>query len=173
MAEPTINELMSTYAEEAVQFAESTFGVVLDYSTGSVEQVEIIAEQLYDSRPKGFWNRLFKRGPSEDEVQTVCKMLGGYIGEVFRRAKGGEWAMHEELSAVGLKRNDSWIFPPDKVHKRLTVGADENLWVYFRIVLAEPWGKKAKAAAEPASAPESEPVLERATPAPSVGAVEA
>ena len=142
MAEPDIDEVMTAYAADAVVFAKTNFDLTLDFSEESVEKLETIAETLYQSRPKGFWSKLFRTGPSSDDVQTVCKMLGGYLGEVLRRRKGGAWALHEELNVVGLRRGESWLFPPDKVHRRLTYGDDENLWIYFRIVLAEPWEKK-------------------------------
>lgn len=137
MSEPTINDMMSAYAEDAVDFASSNFGVSLDYSQESIKEVELIAERLCQSRPKGFIGRLFKQGPSDEEINTVCKMLGGYVGEVFRRYKGGEWAINQEFSAIGIHQNDTWIFPPAKVHKRLTNGSEDNLWSYFRVLSDE------------------------------------
>ena len=141
MSSLTINDMMSAYAEDAVDFARQRFRVSLDYSHASVEQVESIADQLFQSRPKGVVGKLFKKAPSEEELQTVCKMLGGYIGEVLRRTKGGEWAINQEFSAIGIQRDESWVFPPAKVHKRLTNGSEDNLWSYFRVLLDEPWVK--------------------------------
>ena len=130
--------MMSAYAADAVDFARQRFSVSLDYSHASVEQVESIAEKLFQAQPKGFIGKLFKKAPSEQELQTVCKMLGGYIGEVLRRSKGGEWALNQEFSAIGIQSGESWLFPPAKVHKRLTNGSEDNLWSYFRMVLEEP-----------------------------------
>jgi hypothetical protein len=141
MSSPTINDVMSAYAEDAVDFARLRFHVTLDYSLSSVEQVESIAEQLYQSRPKGIIGKLFKKAPSEEELQTVYKMLGGYIGEVLRRNKGGEWAINQEFSAIGIQCGELWVFPPAKVHKRLANGSEDNLWSYFRVVIDEPWVK--------------------------------
>lgn len=133
--------MMSAYAEDAVDFARQKFDASLDYSQASVEHVESIANQLFQARPKGIFGRLFKKGPSEEEIQIVCKMLGGYIGEVLRRSKGGEWAINQEFSAIGIQCGELWVFPPAKVHKRLTNGSEDNLWSYFRVVLEEPWVK--------------------------------
>jgi hypothetical protein len=135
MATPTIGDMMIAYAEDAVNFAHHNFGISLDYSNESIRQIEAIAEKLVQARPKGIVGKLLRRAPSEDEVQKVCKMLGGYIGEVHRRAKGGEWALNQEHQALGLRRADSWIFPTAKVHKRLSNGAEDNLWVYFNVLL--------------------------------------
>ena len=139
MPTPTINDMMSAYAEDAVDFARRNFGITLDYTTESVRKVEAIAETLVQARPKNFVSRLFRKSPSEEELQTVCKMLGGYIGEIYRRAKGGEWAVNEEFQALGVQQGENWIFPPSKVNKRLTNGAEDNLWSYFSVLLAEPW----------------------------------
>ena len=143
MSEPTINDMMSAYAKDAVDFASNNFGVALDYSQESIKEVELVAERLYQSRPKGFVGKLFKRGPSDEEVQTVCKMLGGYIGEVLRKSKQGEWEINQEFSAIGIQRGDSWIFLPAKVHKRLTNGSEDNLWSYFRVLSDESWNENA------------------------------
>lgn len=142
MTTPPINDMMSAYAEDAVDFARQRFDIRLDYSHASVEYVEAIAAKLFQERPKGFVGKLFRKGPSDEEVQTVCKMLGGYMGEVLRRSKGGEWAINQEFSAIGLKNGETWLFPPAKVYKRLTNGAEDNLWSYFRVVLEQleqPW----------------------------------
>lgn len=139
MTAPTINDMMAVYAEDAVEFARKNFGVSLDYSNDSVRQVETMAETLVQARPKNFVSKLFRKSPSEEEVQTVCKMLGGYIGEVYRRAKGGDWGINEQFQALGVHQGENWIFPPAKVHKRLTNGAEDNLWSYFSVLLTQPW----------------------------------
>jgi hypothetical protein len=141
MTNPTINEMMSAYAEDALDFARNNFGVSLDYTNESVRQVEAMAEALVEARPKNFISKLFRKGPSDEEVQTVCKMLGGYIGEVYRRSKGGDWGINEQFQALGVFQGENWIFPPSKVHKRLTNGPEDNLWSYFSVLLSEPWEK--------------------------------
>jgi len=144
MASPTINDMMSAYSEDAVDLAKQKFGVALDFSNASIEKVEEIADQLYRSRPRGFLAKLVRKGPSESDVEQICKMLGGYIGEVFRRTKGGNWAIHPDINVLGVHRGDDWIFPPSKVHKRLNHGSEDNLWSYFRVVLDAPWERKSE-----------------------------
>lgn len=139
MATPTVNDMMAAYAEDAVDYAKQQFGIQLDGSRESVEKIEAMADTLFQSIPRSRLGRLFKKGPSDEEIDTMCKMFGGYIGEVFRRAKGGDWAVNQEFSAIGIQQGESWIFPPAKVHKRLTNGGEDNLWSYFRIVVEEPW----------------------------------
>lgn len=134
MATTTINDMMSAYAEDAVDFARANFGIELDFSTASVEHVESIADRLYQSRPKGFLSKIFRKGPSDEEIQQLCKMLGGYVGEIYRRVKGGDWAINQEFQAIGVLVGESWVFPPAKVHKRLMNGPEDNLLSYFRVI---------------------------------------
>jgi hypothetical protein len=137
MDSPSLNETMLAYAEDAVAFASQQFGITLDYSHDSIQQTEKIAEAMFKTIPSGFLGKLFQRGPSEEELDQFCKMLGGYIGEVYRRNRGGDWAINEEFSAVGIQRGESWIFPPSKVYKRLTNGKEDDLWFYFQVMLKQ------------------------------------
>ena len=90
MPEPTLNDVMAAYAQDAVDFARNNFNVELDYTNQSIERVEGIAARLYDAKPKGFLAKVFRKGPTDEQVQGICKALGGYIGEVYRRSKGGD-----------------------------------------------------------------------------------
>lgn len=139
MEEPTISDMMEAYSLDAIDFARENFQEQLDYSESSIEQVEQIAAKLYDDIPKGFFSRLLKKGPSEEEIELVSKMLGGYIGEVFIRSQGGEWKYHEQFSTFALNKGDSWLFPVSKVYKRLTNGEEDNLSSFYRIAKKQPW----------------------------------
>ena len=139
MISPTISDMMAAYAEDAVDSARQRFDISLDYSHARVELVESIADERFQSRPKGLVGKLFRKSPSEEEIQTLCKMLGGYIGEVLRRNKGGNWAVNQEYSTSGIRNGDTWLLPPAKVRKRLTNGAEDDLWSYFRAVVDQPW----------------------------------
>jgi hypothetical protein len=134
MTETTINDMMFAYAEDAVDFAHTNFGIELDFTRSSLEHVEHIAGQLYQTRPKGILSKVFHKGPSEEEIQQVCKMLGGYIGEIYRKVKGGDWAINQEFQAIGILFGESWVFPPSKVNKRLTNGSEDNLVSYFQVI---------------------------------------
>ena len=131
MTEPSPNEIMAAYAANAVNFAQSNFGISLDFTVESMERVEALANRLFHTRPKGFIAGLFRRQPSDNDVQDVCKMLGSYIGEVYRRNKGGAWQINQDHQAIGLLDGETWIFPLAKVLKRITNGKKDDLKVYF------------------------------------------
>lgn len=135
MTEPSPNEIMAAYAANAVNFAQSNFGISLDYTVESIGQVEALANRLFYTRPKGFIAKLFRKEPSDNDIQNVCKMLGSYIGEVYRQSKGGEWQINEEYQAIGLLDGETWIFPLAKVLKRITNGKKDDLTLYFAEIM--------------------------------------
>ncbi|MFM8341268.1 MAG: hypothetical protein ACKN9F_03510 [Methylomonas sp.] len=135
MTDPNPNEIMAAYAANAVNFAHSNFGISLDFTVGSIEQVEALANRLFHTRPQGVIAKFFRKEPSDNDVQNVCKMLGSYIGEVYRQNKGGEWQINHEHQAIGLLDGETWIFPLAKVLKRITNGKKDDLSLYFAEIL--------------------------------------
>lgn len=137
---PTVADMMTAYAQDAVDHAKAQ-GVALDYSVDSLREVEAILAQLEAAMPKGFVARVLRRGPSREDIWTMAKMYGGYVGEVLRRAGGGEWVMDATFSppvpVPCLRRGEQVISPPAKVHKRITNGAEENVSHYAKVLLAE------------------------------------
>ena len=138
MSEPTLKDMMAAYAEDAVDYATKSGGKVLDYSPESIAIVEDLAATLHKALPKGFFGKLFARGPSPAQLETMCKVLGGYVGEVIRRERGGEWSVNEELNALGLQLGpETWAFPVAKVHRRLINGSEDNLESFYRVMMTD------------------------------------
>ena len=138
MGELTVNDMIEAYTLDAIDFAKANFDIDLDRSESSVKSIEEIASRLYATIPQSTLGRLFRRGPSQEKVDLACKMLGGYVGEVLRAQFGGEWSFNREIQpgnlVIELKIGETQIFPPAKVHKRLTNGDEDNLWAYFRVM---------------------------------------
>ena len=91
MEHETIGEMMQEYAERAVELARD-FDVQLDFSESSVQGLERILAQLHEE------HRAFTAGRNpgeavEEQMVMMCKLWGGYFGEVVRRRWGGDWAM--------------------------------------------------------------------------------
>lgn len=133
-------DMVQAYAKDAIEFARERFQVELDLTPGSIEHVERILAKLYDQRPRGF-KRLLSKGPSAEEIASMAKMFGSYVGEVIRREHGGEWSTASNAfpgqSIMTLHAGGLDIFPPAKVHKRLTNGPEDNVWFYYRVMKAE------------------------------------
>lgn len=70
-------------------------------------------------------------------------MYGGYLGEVIRRARGGEWVIDTEVApgqqVLSLRKGDNRMFPANKVQKRLLNGSEDNVWFYFQVAMTELW----------------------------------
>lgn len=113
----SLNSMMETYAKEAVRIASTEHGKKLDYSTDSFEGLEAILEALIPA-PAG-------------DLEWLTKLWGSYFGEVFRRRYTAEWTMSEypggKFAVPTLEIGGSRIYPLLKVHRRLTMGASENL----------------------------------------------
>ncbi len=81
MAEPTVNDMMSAYALDAVDLARTRFGVALDFSEESINALEGILDRLHASLPTGM-QRAFRRGPTQEQIDQMAKIWGGYLGKV-------------------------------------------------------------------------------------------
>lgn len=138
----TITDMMVAYAEDAVNMARVNFGATLDYSEASIETVEACLAKLYDTRPKGLFGKLFRRGPTADEIQTAALLFGGYIGELFWRHHGGEWLLASvpgsaEPIVTLPSAGGTQIWPTAKVYKRLIHGPGDDVWAYYAVIIAK------------------------------------
>lgn len=138
-----VRQMMEAYASDAVKAARNNFNVELDYSPESIKTLEDLLGRLYPAVRRGWFRQLFRIGMSDEQLDTICKMFGGYIGEVVRRRK---WAIVKNPlgteKVIALVNGEEKIFPPSKVYKRLVNGEEDNVWHYFQVVteLIEPAG---------------------------------
>jgi hypothetical protein len=133
---PTVADMTAAYAQDAVDHAKAKFQTELDFSPESVEQLEGVLDQIHDTIPTGFLGKVF-RALMKGSVETMSKMYGYYLGEVIRRHAGGAWIVTE--NGVTLTKADARVWPTAKVYKRITNGAEDNVAVYFKVLLDEHW----------------------------------
>lgn len=139
MSQYTIKDMMKAYSEDAVNLA-GEFEKELDFSEDSLKKVEDILEIYYKSIPKGFINRLFNKGPTQDEIIQVAKVWGGYIGEVMRQHFGGEWSAEDlfgEKNVIVLNVGETKIFPVAKAYKRIMIGKEDDIYFYYKVLKTE------------------------------------
>lgn len=121
----SIGEMMSAYAKHAVGLAQSEHLRKLDYSEDSIEVLEEIVSAIAE-----------ELNPEDEEFQV--RLWGGYLGEVVRRRYDGEWTMSTYPGGVTavptLEVRGSQLFPLVKVYRRLTMGNEENLVTFYRLV---------------------------------------
>ena len=72
-------------------------------------------------------------GKTTATIDLLCEVWGAYLGEVFRRHAGGEWVVWEDQfgRAAAIRWARTQVFPADKVRKRITQGAENNLRAYY------------------------------------------
>ena len=74
--------------------------------------------------------------PPNDQMEMMCKMWGGYFGEVVRRRWGGEWTIETypggNFATLTLTLPAGKIFPSIKVYRRLTEGEPDNVWKFYQ-----------------------------------------
>jgi hypothetical protein len=130
---------MATLVQDIVTAAEwiakalNESGYQADFSMASLREIDrFFDENSADGRPlpdgllgKNLGNRIFA--------------LGGYVGEVIRRAAGGQWRGDDadpqgEINIALTWGDDSMIWPVQRVMKRLQNGRDDGLFPYGMIV---------------------------------------
>lgn len=127
-----LDAAMKDLAQEAVKKAQSE-GVTLDFSPGSVEQVEAILGQLHESHAAG---------NIDVEITNQAAMVwGAYVGEVIRRREGGAWNCYIDSAggnAYPLAHGDKNDFPVMWCGQRIVNGPSENVWEKFKGLVLQP-----------------------------------
>ena len=122
-----LRRLVAATATEAVERARTEFKIELDFSESSVEKVEEIAARAL-AQPRF----------SEERRAELAKLFGVYLGEVARRNHGGEWLIPQGgpmAGALVLQGKGGQSSPPSKVYKRLANGGEDNLTVYYELLV--------------------------------------
>ncbi len=118
----SLDAMISAYAEEATRVAWAEHRQRLDFSEASVDRLE----QILD-------------GQSADDVEFQTRLWGSYLGELIRRRYDGEWELSqypgEGVSLVPtLVIRGSRLYPLIKVYRRLTIGPEENVSSFYKMV---------------------------------------
>jgi len=141
MDQSNFNEEFAAYALKLVDFALHEYQIKLDYSEQSIPKIEEIAGAIYQERPKNIFQRFWKSELSQDEFDDLCTMLGSYLGEVYRRFHGGDWAINQEFETHGIRSGENWMFPISKVAKRLLNGPEDNLESFYLVFTDRSWSQ--------------------------------
>lgn len=121
------------YAQDAIDFARAHYSRRLDWSDESVRHIEEIAGHLHDTLPTP--------RPPEEQIFGFAKMLGSYVGEVFRRNHGADWGMVSlnDERFPGLKGHHDGVtfWPWGRLMNRLVNGGEDNVWHYYQRLISE------------------------------------
>jgi len=123
-----ISQIAGAYALDAVELSTSTFHLTLDFTEESIASLEQALARLHDS--------IAEKRPQEDRIWTLAKAFGSYLGEVFRKAHGGEWGMvtlgESTFPGMRCEAKDLTFSPWIRAHQRILRGAGDNIWHYYR-----------------------------------------
>jgi len=127
---------MLSAANSAVEHARKYWSTQLDFSPHSVQDVELILARMHESIPRRFYEKIYKRGPTPEQMATLSLAYGAYLGEVIRREFGGTWSKEviddEPAIALVLDRGNM-VFTVGKVWKRLNNGEGDNVLSFYEI----------------------------------------
>ncbi|MFC5406502.1 hypothetical protein [Cohnella soli] len=133
MTQFTVADMMRAYSEDAIDLAKQ-LNVELDFSEESMFKLDQILEIYHQGIPKGL-KKFFSKGPSEEQINQMAKVWGGYIGETIIRHLGGEWVKSNAFeNAIAIKIGESEIYPPAKIFKRIMNGPEDNVNLYFKVL---------------------------------------
>jgi hypothetical protein len=65
-----------------------------------------------------------------EQIETLCAMLGVFVGEIIRRVYGGQWHIAES-GELELPYPGTTIRPIDRARKRVTGGPSDNIRMYY------------------------------------------
>ncbi len=133
---PDLSSEMLSAANSAVEHARKYWSTELDFSPRSLEDVELILARMHESIPRKLYQKLYKRGPTPEQMATLSLAYGAYLGEVIRREFGGTWSREEinsEPTIALVFTPQVKVFPPAKVWKRLNNGETDNIRSFYEI----------------------------------------
>ncbi|MGA2584166.1 MAG: hypothetical protein ABSG31_12880 [Tepidisphaeraceae bacterium] len=119
-------------ADQCVKSAKKAYDETLDYSVTSLQRVEHILDQMHQEH---------KATPiTPAGMNARCLTLGGYVGEVLRRAHPvGTW---KRDSVIGKDTfplvfpQEQEMFPMSWVHKRILNGEGDNIVFKAQVLLS-------------------------------------
>ena len=125
--DPVIKEIAEAYALDAVESTLRNMKLVLDWSEASVHLVEFVLNDLH--------RQARNANPTREQVYTVAKVFGSYVGEVFIRHHGGAWGMvtlgGETFPGIRAAEGGGLFWPWGRAMNRLENGPEDNIWHYY------------------------------------------
>jgi hypothetical protein len=130
---PNLGAMMEGYAKAAIEIAKNQYKQTLDYTADSINSLDEIVVMLSES--------------PEIDLDFESRLWGSYLGEVLRARYAGSWEMTQypggQVAVPAVDVRGSRLFPLMKVHRRLTIGEEEDLGSFYTMV-TERLGNPAK-----------------------------
>lgn len=130
--DPNIQKVAEAYALDAIDFSKKQFAITLDWTDGSIANVEKALALMHSSYAST------TPRPTEEQVMSYAKAYGSYLGEVYRRNHGAEWGIVNlgGQKFPGLRTKSGTNFWPwGRALNRIVQGAENNIADYYKVLL--------------------------------------
>jgi hypothetical protein len=84
-----LNKLMAESAKDAINYIQSIHGAAVTLCHDDLTVVDTVLTKLAISQ--------IPDPLSQENLFTVCSILGAFVGEIFKNTAGGEWFMDESV----------------------------------------------------------------------------
>jgi hypothetical protein len=126
-----VNPQMEKISTDAVIIARAKFGVSLDYSENSLQQLEILLKQADEQ----YQQASSTEDPNYYPLDKTARAWGSYLGEVIRRNLGGDWIADQK--AVFLQLGNRKLSPLGQIRSRIEEGPLFNVVDFYQGLKAE------------------------------------
>ncbi|MGR8948278.1 MAG: hypothetical protein ACU84Q_09545 [Gammaproteobacteria bacterium] len=129
-ADSALAKRAATTADELTQFAQAQFQVKLDYSEESIEELDALLDQLHAM--------FIEEQPPETQLVPLAQGFGSYIGEVYRRQRGGSWGWITQDTEVypGIKQAEGvYFWPWAKALDRIKTNDKPTISDYYHYIV--------------------------------------
>ena len=123
------NQIMEAAAMDAVRYVQKEYNFALDYSEQSIAELEKSLDHIHQVLVAD------NEDPIDPKiVVTLSNWYGAYMGEVFRRAHGGDWAVDDrdpEALSFEVCYEDLHMAFPSRIFHRIMGGEENNIKHYY------------------------------------------
>jgi competence protein ComEC len=121
-----INSEMKAAADYAIRSAKEKFGQELDFSDQSIDKLENLLDQAYQSL-----SNLPKDEKTSNAISMAANIWGSYLGEFMRLKWGGTWTLKASERLVSIKNAE---FSPIRfVYKKITSHPEYSVKKYLMV----------------------------------------
>ena len=114
----SLSERVKQDSLEAQQITRKFFVIGLDFSRNSLAELDQFADDV-DTYMRG--------GASPENIDTLVRTWGSYVGEVLARDGVGDWVEADNEYGGALMISGQMVSPHEQVRSRLTGGSELSL----------------------------------------------
>lgn len=118
------SEEVSRWLQIFLTTGKDIFGISFDFSPASLSVIDQKITEAWGKKPP-------------ENLDTVKKLFGAYLGEIMRRELGARWVFHDGVLVMEIKTAHGSTHLPNvfgKVEKRFLNGEEDSLAYFFHSV---------------------------------------